>query len=141
MPPESRRAIGLVAVTFRYPARLARGVTAVALVGSFNGWSPAAHPMRQAANRDWAITVYLSPSRVVYLFWADGALRPDPADDERIPNGWGAEYSVRYVTMAGSPAEAAHLARRMVTRGEWGAWVRCRFRPTNSCVTTTRLKT
>jgi Glycogen recognition site of AMP-activated protein kinase len=98
---DTRRTIGLVAVTFRYPASLARGVRTVSVVGSFNGWNHTAHPMRQTPSRDWTLTVYLSPGRIVYLFSADGVLRLDPAGEERIRNGWGSQYSVRHVVRDG----------------------------------------
>jgi hypothetical protein len=53
--------------------------------------------MRRSGDNGWTITVYLPPGRVVYAFSADGALWLDPEDQERVPNGWGSEYSVRYV--------------------------------------------
>jgi 1,4-alpha-glucan branching enzyme len=87
----------VVPVTFRFPARLARTARIVSVVGSFNGWNPAVHPMRRAEDDDWMITVYLSPGRTVYLFSVDGEMWVDPEDDGRISNGWGSEYSVRQV--------------------------------------------
>ncbi len=93
-----RRCMGtLLPVTFRFPAHLARTGRTVSVVGSFNGWNPAVHPMRRAEDDNWTTTVYLSPSRVVYLFSVDGVMWLDPEDDGRIPNGWGSEYSVREV--------------------------------------------
>ncbi|HEV2356483.1 MAG TPA: isoamylase early set domain-containing protein [bacterium] len=88
----------VIPVTFRFPARLAPAAGNVSLVGSFNGWDSAAHRMRRAANAEWAITVYLPPGRVVYLFSVDGVMWLDPEDDGRLPNGWGSEYSVRHVS-------------------------------------------
>ena len=44
--------------------------------------------------------MYLSPGRAVYLFSVDGVMWLDPEDDDRIPNGWGSEYSIRLVTEA-----------------------------------------
>jgi 1,4-alpha-glucan branching enzyme len=87
----------VVPVTFRFPAGLARAARTVSLVGSFNGWDPAVHPMWRSGDDDWTITVYLCPGRSVYLFSVDGVGWLDPADDGRIPNGWGSEYSVRQV--------------------------------------------
>ena len=87
----------VVPVTFRFPARLAPAARHVSLVGSFNGWDPAAHPMRRAEDGGWAITVYLPPARVVYTFSVDGVMWLDPQDEGRLPNGWGSEYSVRHV--------------------------------------------
>jgi Glycogen recognition site of AMP-activated protein kinase len=88
----------LVPVTFRFPAHLALKAQAVSVVGSFNGWNSTAHPLRRAGNGDWMITIYLSPGRVVYMFWADGVMWLDPDDEGRIPNTWGSEYSLRQVT-------------------------------------------
>jgi 1,4-alpha-glucan branching enzyme len=87
----------VVPVTFRFPARLAPAARNVSVVGSFNGWDPAAHPMRRAEDGGWAITVYLPPARVVYTFSVDGVMWLDPEDEGRLPNGWGSEYSVRHV--------------------------------------------
>jgi AMP-activated protein kinase-like protein len=90
----------VVPVTFRFPVHLARTARTVSVVGSFNGWNPAVHPMRRAGDDDWTITVYLTPGRTVYLFVVDGVIWLDPEDDGRIPNGWGSEYSVRHVVDA-----------------------------------------
>jgi AMP-activated protein kinase-like protein len=82
----------VVPVTFRFPMRLGPGVRNVFLVGSFNGWDSAAHRMRRMTDDEWAITVYLPPGRVVYLFSVNGAMWLDPEDEGRPPNGWGSEY-------------------------------------------------
>lgn len=87
----------LAPTTFRFPAELARGARRVAVVGTFNGWDPAAHAMSCRANGDWTATIYLPLGRVVYLFDVDGGYWLDPDDEERVPNSWGTEYSVRYV--------------------------------------------
>ena len=90
----------VVPTTFRFPARLVPTARRVSVVGSFNGWNPTVHAMRRPQDDDWTITVYLSPGRAVYLFSVDGVMWLDPEDDERIPNGWGSEYSIRLVTEA-----------------------------------------
>jgi len=87
----------VVPVTFCFPEDLAPDARTVTVVGSFNGWSPTAHRLQRSPYHDWATTVYLPPGRIVYLFSVDGALWLDPADDGRIPNGWGSEYSTRHV--------------------------------------------
>jgi 1,4-alpha-glucan branching enzyme len=89
-----------VVPTVCFPAHLAPTARRVSVVGSFNGWNPAVHSMRRAQDDDWTITVYLSPGRTVYLFSVDGVMWLDPEDDDRIPNGWGSEYSIRKVTEA-----------------------------------------
>ena len=92
----------VVPVTFRFSARLIPTARSVSVVGSFNGWNPAVHRMRRARDGDWTVTVYLTPGRAVYCFSVDGIMWLDPADEGRVPNGWGSEYSVRHV--ASEPA-------------------------------------
>ncbi len=87
----------LVSVTFRYPRDRAPQGRRVSVVGSFNGWDPAAHPLERTPRGDWATTVFLPPGRVVYGFWVDGAIRPDPLGEGRLASTRGSEYSVRYV--------------------------------------------
>ena len=87
----------LVRTVFRFPRTLARGARQVAVVGPFNGWDPVAHKLARTPGGDWRITVYLAPGRVVYRFDVDGAYRLDPSDHGRLPNGWGSDYSVRYI--------------------------------------------
>ena len=95
----------VVPVTFCFPARLAPAARNVSVVGSFNGWNPAAHRLRRAADDVWTITVYLAPGRAVYLFSVDGVIWLDPEDEGRLPNGWGSEYSVRHVVAEPAPVE------------------------------------
>jgi anti-anti-sigma factor len=97
----------LVPVTFRFPGASAPRARRVVVTGSFNGWDPRAHPLSQAASGDWTGTVLLPPGQAVYCFWVDGAAWLDPEDDGRTPNGWGSEYSVRYVR---APQASAALA-------------------------------
>lgn len=87
----------LVPVRFQFGSALAPSARWVALLGPFNGWSPEVHRLTRDPGGDWAITVYLPPGRIVYCFQVDGAHWLDPHDDGRLPNGWGSEYSVRYV--------------------------------------------
>ena len=90
----------LVPVTFRFPGRLMPTARTVSVVGSFNGWDAAIHRLHRTANDEWAVTVYLTPGRAVYCFSVDGVMWLDPADEGRVPNGWGSEYSVRHVASA-----------------------------------------
>jgi 1,4-alpha-glucan branching enzyme len=50
----------------------------VSLVGDFNQWNPAAHPMRQMPDRAWLISVDLKHGHHRYAFLVDGALTLDP---------------------------------------------------------------
>ena len=89
----------LVPVAFRFPGRLAPNAPYVAVVGSFNAWSVGVHPLAKTADGNWTITIYLPPGRTVYHFSVDGAPWLDPHDEGRIPNGWGSEYSIRYIRL------------------------------------------
>ena len=87
---------------FRFPQGLAPLARGVAVVGSFNGWDRAAHQLGRTPDDDWTIIVYLPPGRVVYCFDVDGTYWLDPCADERIPNGRGSHYSVRYIRAGGN---------------------------------------
>ena len=50
----------------------------VSLVGDFNAWNPAAHPMKLMPDRSWLLTVELKHGHHRYAFLVDGALTLDP---------------------------------------------------------------
>ena len=50
----------------------------VSVVGDFNQWNPAAHPMKQGPDRAWALMVELKHGHHRYAFLVDGALTLDP---------------------------------------------------------------
>ena len=50
----------------------------VRLVGDFNGWTPAANPMKQMPDRCWLHTVELKHGHHRYAFLVDGVLTLDP---------------------------------------------------------------
>ena len=50
----------------------------VSLVGDFNGWNPARHPMRQGPDSAWSATVELKHGHHRYAFLVDGVLTLDP---------------------------------------------------------------
>jgi 1,4-alpha-glucan branching enzyme len=52
--------------------------SAVNLVGDFNGWNPASHPMKQMPDRSWLLTVELKHGHHRYAFLVDGVLTIDP---------------------------------------------------------------
>jgi predicted carbohydrate-binding protein with CBM48 len=101
----------LIPTTLRFPGVLAPGARHVAVVGSFNGWNAAVHPLTRTPDGDWTITVYLPATRIVYGFDVDGTFWLDPFDEARLPNAWGSEYSVRSVRPADtrSPTLAGDL--------------------------------
>jgi 1,4-alpha-glucan branching enzyme len=65
----------LRAITFICAAPQAQSVS---LVGDFNNWNPAAHPMKQTPDRSWLLTVELKHGHHRYAFLVDGALTLDP---------------------------------------------------------------
>ena len=87
----------VIPVDFIFPHVLAPTAQWVAVIGPFNGWDPLVHLLKKTQKGDWRITVYLPPGRIVYCFSIDGVPRLDPCDKGRVLNGWGREYSVRYV--------------------------------------------
>jgi 1,4-alpha-glucan branching enzyme len=65
----------LRAITFICAAPQAQSVS---LVGDFNNWNPAAHPMKQTPDRSWLLTVELKHGHHRYAFLVDGAVTLDP---------------------------------------------------------------
>jgi 1,4-alpha-glucan branching enzyme len=51
---------------------------AVSLVGDFNHWDPAAHPMKQMPDRSWLLKLELKHGHHRYAFLVDGVLTLDP---------------------------------------------------------------
>jgi 1,4-alpha-glucan branching enzyme len=51
---------------------------AVSLVGDFNQWDPARHPMKQMPDKMWLVSVDLPHGHHRYAFLADGVLTLDP---------------------------------------------------------------
>ena len=50
----------------------------VCLVGDFNAWDPAAHPMTRMVDRAWFLAVPLKHGHHRYAFLVDGQLLLDP---------------------------------------------------------------
>ena len=65
----------LRAINFICNAPQAKSVT---LVGDFNHWNAAAHPMKQMPDRSWLLTVELKHGHHRYAFLVDGQLTLDP---------------------------------------------------------------
>jgi 1,4-alpha-glucan branching enzyme len=51
---------------------------AVSLVGDFNHWNSATHPMKQMPDRSWLLAVELKHGHHRYAFLVDGVLTLDP---------------------------------------------------------------
>lgn len=67
---------------------------AVSLVGDFNGWDPAANPMRQQPDGAWLIMVELRHGHHRYAFWVDGQLTLDPRAQGITRNDQGERVSL-----------------------------------------------
>jgi glycosidase len=63
---------------FRYEERGQKSSQRVLVVGSFNGWNQAAHPLVRGEDGIWRCTVWLEPGEYVYKFVVDGDYVPDP---------------------------------------------------------------
>ena len=50
----------------------------VSLVGVFNAWNPASHPMKQTLDRAWFLTVEFRHGHYRYAYMVDGVLTLDP---------------------------------------------------------------
>jgi Carbohydrate-binding module 48 (Isoamylase N-terminal domain) len=76
----------------------------VSLVGDFNGWNPAAVPMRRGGGSSdvWIVNVRLQPGRHVFAFSVDGALRADSAAPRAVEDDFGVPGSVVVVPGRGS---------------------------------------
>lgn len=67
---------------------------AVSVVGDFNGWNPAAHPMRQTPDRAWFLAVELPHGHHRYAFLVDGTLTLDPRAQGITRNDQGERVSL-----------------------------------------------
>ncbi len=65
----------LRAINFVCRATQARSVS---LVGDFNQWNAAVHPMKQMPDRTWLLNVELKHGHHRYAFLVDGVLTLDP---------------------------------------------------------------
>jgi 1,4-alpha-glucan branching enzyme len=65
----------LRAVNFICNAPQARSVS---LVGDFNNWDPAAHPMKRTPGGGWLLNMELRHGHHRYAFLVDGVLTLDP---------------------------------------------------------------
>jgi hypothetical protein len=82
-------------VTLRYQDPSAYSV---AVVGSFNGWSPTGSSMRKRKGGKWEISLHLPIGRHVYRFLINNSEQVlDPLCPQQEPDGYGGRNSVLYV--------------------------------------------
>ena len=77
-------------VAFRFDGRKSPGIRSVSLIGSFNRWDPAAHPLQRGDDGWWSIAVWLPIGEYDYLVLVDDVPWNDPFDDGRRPCEWAA---------------------------------------------------
>jgi 1,4-alpha-glucan branching enzyme len=58
----------------------------VSLIGDFNGWQPAAHPMRRMPDGGWVIRIVLPHGHHQYQFLVDGVSTLDPNAMGKVHN-------------------------------------------------------
>src|SRR5262245_45451092 len=66
----------------------------VSLVGDFNNWDPAAHPMKQMRDKAWLLSVELRCGHHRYAFLVDGVLTLDPRAQGITRNDHGERVSL-----------------------------------------------
>ena len=82
-------------VLFAYQSK--EPVKSVAVVGTFNNWSPAAGSMKNTFGNIWMTQIDIPDGVYFYDFLVDGKLIPDPNNPKKKPNGSGGYYSVLIV--------------------------------------------
>jgi hypothetical protein len=89
----------------------------VSVVGDFNGWDPAAHPLRPRTNGRRSVVVTLPPgSRHAFRYLADGGHFFDDEHADLIEdNGYGGTHGVLVLDAPHAPAR--RTASRPATRG------------------------
>ena len=73
-------------VDFEYFASEAQKVH---LAGSFNGWNPAAAPLKKERDGKWKISLPLPPGRYEYRYLVDNEWQNDQRPVECVPNAFG----------------------------------------------------
>lgn len=77
----------LCKVTFTLPGVAAIGADSVCVAGDFNNWNPNHHPMQQAQDGDYTITLDLKPGREYQFRYL--------IDDSKWENDWDADKYVK----------------------------------------------
>lgn len=70
------------------------GAGEVILMGDFNNWDPAKHPMKHDGNGRWTKTVMLPAGQHEYKFLVDGRWKEDPRNGHKCPNCFGTSNSI-----------------------------------------------
>jgi len=70
----------------------------VSLVGDFNDWQPAGHPMKRNVDGSWHLSVSLGHGGHHYQFLIDGQLKNDPRAQGLARNAAGEKVSMLMVS-------------------------------------------
>lgn len=88
---KSEQKISRRRVTFSYEAV---GAGEAILMGDFNDWNSAVHPMKNDGTGVWKRTILLPPGRYEYKFLIDGKWRMDPGNAQVCANQFGTKNNV-----------------------------------------------
>jgi 5'-AMP-activated protein kinase regulatory beta subunit len=69
----------------------------VAVVGDFNTWDRASHPMKNDGNGQWQKVMMLPPGQYEYKFLVDGQWRTDPNNPRQCTNCYGTNNNILHV--------------------------------------------
>jgi 1,4-alpha-glucan branching enzyme len=71
----------------------------ISVVADFNGWDPAAHPLRKRSNGTRSVKVALPKGSIVRFRYLDhsGEFFDDPEGDAHEPNGFGQTHTLLHV--------------------------------------------
>lgn len=75
----------------------APGAKEVSLVTDFNGWDPAASPLRAAGGGWWEVRLALPAGSHQYAYWVDGVMVTPPEAAVTIDDGFGNKNGLLYV--------------------------------------------
>ena len=73
-------------ISFNFEAPEAQDVS---VVGNFNEWNKAKHPMKNDGNGIWIKSVMLTPGTYEYKFLVDNKWEHDPKNEKLVPNTFG----------------------------------------------------
>jgi len=69
----------------------------VAVVGDFNTWDHARHPMKRDGSGLWQKVMMLPPGQYEYKFLVDGQWRTDPTNPHQCINCYGTYNNILHV--------------------------------------------
>jgi 1,4-alpha-glucan branching enzyme len=78
-----------VTFTFEFPQ-----AESVILMGDFNQWDAAVHPMKKDTDGVWRKAVMVYPGRYEYKFLVDGNWQLDPRNENCCPNSYGSQNNI-----------------------------------------------